>query len=201
MCPPPCHCGPGRVRRLAHRSIAAAALYLVFAAAGAAGAAPASPHSLTARVLNAGQLAGMRPDAKLVIVRTATAWSDGNATQATRLKRWGFAGGVAEALLTPGNSNRYGLSLVIQLSSAANARAALKAEYGSNGPWTHFAVPGIPGAVGFERLTASEGGRNIVFALGPFTYLVAVGWLAGARNSVPRSALITAAKLLYAHVR
>jgi hypothetical protein len=192
----PSHRDP-RGGRIARRSIAVAALCLVLAAAAGA----ASPLPLTGRVLKAGQLPGMRSDAKLVIVRTATAWSEGDATQATRLKRWGFVGGVAEAMLTPGNSNRYGLSLVIQLSSAANARAALKAEYSSNGPWTHFAVPSIPGAVGFERLTSSEGGRNIAFALGPYTYLVGVGWLAGTRNSVPRSALLIAAKLLYARVR
>jgi hypothetical protein len=151
--------------------------------------------------LKAGELPNMRPGAKPVIVRTATAWSDGDSTQTTRLKRWGFVGGVAEAMLTPGNSNRYGLSLVLQLSSAVNARAVLKSEYSSNGPWTHFAVPGIPGAVGFERLTSTSGGRNIAFALGPYTYLVGAGWLAGAHNSVSRSAVIAAAKLVYSRVR
>jgi hypothetical protein len=182
---------------LAYRVIAITALWLV--SVPAAGAAPAL--SLTARVVKAGQLAGMRPDTKLAIIRTATAWSEGNASEATRLKRWGYVGGVAEAMLTPGNSNRYGLSLVIELSSAGNARAAAKAEYSSNGPWVHFAVPGIPGAVGFERLTASDGARNVVFASGPYTYLVAVGWLAGVRNSVSRSALIAAARLVYERVR
>ncbi len=193
----PADSGSWHVRLLAVRTIAAS----VFCLALAAPAAAASPSSLTTRVLKAGQLPDMRPDVKPTIVRTAAAWADGNASKATELKHWGFVGGVAEAMSTPGNSNRYGLSLVIQLSSAVNARAAMKAEYGSNGPWTHFAVAGIPGAVGFERLTRTEGGRNVTFAVGAYTYLVAVGWLGGASNSVSQTALVTAAKLLYSRVR
>lgn len=192
-----CQRSTSRSNRFARASLAAVALALVLA--GAAGAV--SPLPLTARVLKAGELPDMRPGAKPVIIRTATAWSNGDASQETRLKRWGFVGGVAEAMLTPGNSNRYGLSLVIQLSSPVNALAALKAEYSSNGPWTHFDVPGIPGAVGFERLTAKSGGRNIAFAVGPYTYLIGAGWLAGNANSVSRSVLIVAAKLIYARVQ
>lgn len=187
----------GGMRRLARASIAALALLVALAGAATA----ASPLPLTARVLKAGELSGMRPGTKAVLIRTAKAWSQGDTAQAKQLEHWGFVGGVAVAMVTPNNSNRYGLSLVVQLSSAANARSELKAEYSSNGPWTHFAVPGIPGAVGFERVTSSQGGRNVAFALGPYTYLVGAGWLAGPANGVSRSDVIAAARLIYARVR
>ena len=143
----------------------------------------------------------MRPGTKPAIVRNATVWSEGDATEAKLLQHRGFVGAVAEAMVTPGNGNRFGLSLVVQLSSAANARAALKYDYTSGGPWTHFAVPGIPGAVGFERLTSGQGGRNIGFTVGPYTYLVGAGWLAGDSNAVPRSVVIRAARLMYERLR
>ena len=184
-------------RRAAGRTIAVAAVCLALPIAGAS----ASPVLLTARLVKAGQLAGMKPNTKAVIIRSASGWSRGDTAETKALKRLGFVAGVSVALVTPNNSNRYGLSYVIQLSSAANARAELKSEYSSDGPWTHFAVPGIPGAVGFERLNATQGARNVTFALGPYAYLVAAAWLDGAHNSVSRSAVISAAKLVYQRVR
>jgi hypothetical protein len=111
----------------------------------------------------------------------------------------GFVAAVAEQLMTPGNPNRYGLSQVVQLSSAANAKSALKYYYTSNGPWTLFTVTGIPGAVGFEQV-GPQGGRNIGFALGPYFYLTGDGWQNGAKNAISRSALQAAALLIYNRV-
>ena len=59
------------------------------------------------------------------------------------MRQLGFVAAVAEQLMTPGNPNRYGLSQVVQLSSAANAKSALKYYYTSNGPWTRFTVTGF----------------------------------------------------------
>jgi hypothetical protein len=163
----------------------------------------ASSLPLTQRVLKAGQFAGMKPSSPPTVIRSAAAFAQSDTTLAARLRQLGFVAAVPEQLVTPGNPNRYGLSLVVQLSSAANAKAALKAQYGSNGPWTLFTVTGIPGAVGFEQSgpQGAQGGRNIGFALGPYYYLVGAGWQKDAKNAIPRSALQTAALLMYKRFR
>jgi hypothetical protein len=183
------------LRRLARRSaVIAAVLYLVLAGTATA----VTPAPLTTRLLKAGDLAGMkRGPAVVAVVHNATVWAQGNAAEAKLLKRGGFVAAVAESLVTPGNSNRYGLSFVVELSSHANARVALDYDTTTNGPWTRFDVPGVPGAVGFERLTSTEGGRNIAFSIGPYVYLVGVGWLGGNKNAVPRSDVISAAQIAY----
>jgi len=159
----------------------------------------ASSLSLTQRVLKAGQFAGMRPTSSPKVIRSVGALIQGDEPLAARLRQLGVVAAVREQLMTPGNPNRYGLSQVVQLSSAANAKAALKA-YSSGGPWTFFTVTAIPGAVGFEQL-GPQGGRNIGFALGPYFYLAGNGWQDGAKNAVPRSALQAAALLIYDRVR
>ena len=161
----------------------------------------ASSLPLTQRVLKGGQFAGMKPSSPPTVIRSAAAFAQRDTTLAPRLPQLGFVAAVAEELITPGNPNRYGLGMVVQLSSAANAKAALKTQYASNGPWTMFTVTGIPGAVGFEQVAPPQGGRNIGFALGPYFYLVGAGWQNGAKNAIPRSALQVAALLIYNRVR
>ena len=160
----------------------------------------ASSLPLTQRVLKAGQFAGMKPSSPPTVIRNASAFFPGSQALETRMRQFGFVAAVAEQLMTPGNPNRYGLSQVVQLSSAANAKSALKYYYTSNGPWTRFTVTGIPGAVGFAQL-GSQGGRNIGFALGPYFYLTGDGWQGGAKNAISRSALQAAALLTYNRVR
>ena len=161
----------------------------------------ASSLPLTQRVLKAGQFAGLKPSSPPTVIRSAAAFAQSDTTLEARMRHLGFVAAVEEQLMTPGNPNRYGLSLVVQLSSAANAKAALKYYYTANGPWTHFTVTGIPGAVGFEQVGPSQGGRNIGFALGPYFYLAGAGWQNAAKNTIPRSALQTAALLIYNRVR
>jgi hypothetical protein len=189
-----------RVRRLGRATGAAlcAGLVAVGAAAGAGSSLP-----LTQRVLAAGQFAGMRPSKPPVEVRSAIAFAQGNKTEEALLRRWGFVGAVSEQLVTPGNANRYGLSLVVQLSSPANAAAALIADYTAGGPWTRFAVPGIARAVGFAQLGPGdrEGGTNVGFTVGPYTYLVGGGWQGGPKNMISNAAVIAAARLIDARVR
>jgi hypothetical protein len=155
---------------------------------------------LTQRVLTAGQFAGMKPSKTPTVTSGAAAWAQGNKTEAAELRKWGFVAGVAENLVTPGNPNRYGLSLVTQFSSAAGAKAALKADSTTNGPWTYFKDPAIPGAIGFEELSGSEGGRNVGFTVGSYAYLVGAGWQQGAKNAVSRTPLLAAALLIYDRV-
>jgi len=161
----------------------------------------ASSLPLTQRVLKAGQFAGLKPTSPPTVIRNVAAFFQGAKALQARLRRLGFVAGVAEQMMTPGNPNRYGLSQVVQLSSKANAKSALKYFYTSNGPWTLFTVTGIPGAVGFEQVGTSQGGRNVGFALGPYFYLVGDGWQSGAKNAISRSALQAAALLIYHRVR
>jgi hypothetical protein len=160
----------------------------------------ASSLPLTQRVLKAGQFAGMKPSSPPTLIRNASAFFPGAKALEARMRQLGFVGAVVEQLMTPGNPNRYGLSQVVQLSSAANAKSALKYYYTSNGPWTLFTVTGVPGAVGFEQV-GPQGGRNIGFALGPYFYLTGDGWQNGTKNAVPRSALQAAALIISNRVR
>jgi len=184
------------VRSFRCGAVAAASCVLCLLSVGTGVAATSLP--LSQRVLT---FAGMRPGRSPKVIRSAATFTQGDAALAAELRRLGFVAGLAEQLTTPGNSNRFGLSQVVQLSSAANPAAALKYYYTSNGPWTHFTVTGIPGAVGFEQSAGGQGGRNIGFALGRYFYLVGDGWQNGAKNAIPHSALEAAALLLYNRVR
>jgi hypothetical protein len=171
-------------------------------AVAATSAIAASPLPLTGRVLKNGY-AGMRPAKPPVVVKDANTWADGQTGYLATLRREGFVGGIQEQLSTPGNGNRFGISLVEQLASPAGAAAELKSDYTENGPWTRFAVSRIPDAVGFETKPpgGKQGGRNVGFTVGPYFYLVGAGWQGGARNAVPRATVIAAAQKLYDQVR
>jgi hypothetical protein len=162
------------------------------AAAVAYGALP-----LTGRVIS---FAGMSSSAPPAAVKSASAWAKPGGPSQAQLSRWGFVGGVADQLSTPSNSNRYGLSLVIEFSSPSNADAYLKADIAIAGKWTRFSVSGIPGALGFEQNQHSSGGSNVGFVSGPYAYVVGVGWQSGAQNEISNRTLIAAARKLYSRV-
>jgi hypothetical protein len=183
------------VRSLRCVALAAPLMLLCLLSVGTSSAATSLP--LTQRVL---AFAGMKPGSAPTVVRSAGAFASGDPTLAAKLRRLHFVAGVAEQLTASGNPNRFGLSQVVQLSTAANAAAALKYYRTSNGPWTLFTVTGIPGAVGFEQSAGGQGGRNIGFAIGSYFYLVGDGWQNGAKNAIPSSALQAAALLLYNRV-
>ncbi|MGH2850844.1 MAG: hypothetical protein ACRDLP_09530 [Solirubrobacteraceae bacterium] len=145
--------------------------------------------------------AGMKPSSAPTVLHSAAAFASGDAALVAELRHLQFVAGVAEQLQAPGNPNRFGLSQVVQLSSAANATAALRYYHTSNGPWTVFTVSGIPGAVGFEQSAEGQGGRNIGFVVGRFFYLVGDGWQNGAKNAIPSSTLQAAGLRLYNRVR
>ena len=174
---------------------AVAALVLGLTAAGAAATSSSLP--LTQRVTT---FAGMRSSTRPSAVRSVAAWAASTSVSESRLRAWGFVGGIADQLATPGNSDRYGLSLVVELSSHANAEAYLKSVYTTNGPWTRFSASGIPGAVGFEQKQSGQGGSNVGFVDGPYMYLVGVGWQGASSNEIPNKTLVAAAQQLYKRV-
>jgi hypothetical protein len=111
--------------------------------------------------------------------------------------------GIADSLITPDNQDRYGLSLVEQFSSPRSAAAELAHETGPSapgGPWTYFAVSGMPQARGFETIDQESGGRNVGFADGAFYYVVGAGWNGGASNAVSRAQVIAATLRLFHRV-
>ena len=163
---------------------------------------------LAERVLRTGELGGMVPTSSPTVTVGAMAWAageglqpDGIENEAARLRSLGFSEGVAENLKTRGNSDRFGLSLVERFSSPAAARAELAHAARPGGGWTYFAVPGIPGARGFEARGARYGGRNVAFTAGGFYYLVGAGWSRpSAADQIARGGVIAAAQLLYGRV-
>jgi hypothetical protein len=163
---------------------------------GAPATSAGSTLPLTARVLHVGDFLGLRPQNRVVVVRSPEQWAltepPGGFFDAARLRKDGFAGGIFEQLRWRAR-NIEGLSMVVQLGSPAAARKYLTMY---NGLHTPFPVAGIPGARGF----GDQGGINIVFADGDYAYLVGAGWQPGSTHKVTKVQLLAAAKLLYHRV-
>jgi hypothetical protein len=162
--------------------------------------AAAKTLSLTQRVLSAGEFAGMKPSASPTVATGAATWADGNGSELKQLRNLDFVAGVAENLVTPGNQNRFGLSMVMQFKSASAATSELKTASTTNGPWKYFTVTGIPGARGFEGSSSTSGGVNVAFTVGFYYYLEGAGWQSSSSNAVSSKATIAAAQLIYHRV-
>jgi len=126
---------------------------------------------------------------------------------ASRMAHEGFAGVWSRQLGTSSQRSYDGLSWVMQLRSPSAARAEVAgnvsdAKTHTNAPATYsaFAVSSIPGAHGYQVGSATAGGMNVVFADGPFVYLVGVGWQSTPPSLPSRGSLISAARKLYARV-
>jgi hypothetical protein len=187
--------------------LAAAVMVGVLLTVTWSGVAAASPRPLplSARLLRAGDFPGFTLEAPRSL-KTAKAWVAGDTSltpaqagaQVARLTREGFKEVLVE-YLDDTQGPRNGVSFVMQLGSAASARAELAAEVryekAYHAPLT-FQVSTIPGAVGF----GGSGGENVVFADGPFLYLVGNAWGARSTRNPRHAALIEAATKLYQRV-
>lgn len=185
--------------------------FFVVAVAVWSGVALASPKPLPlrARLLQRGEFPGFTLEAARSF--TAEGWIASDSTlspgqvkaQVARLKREGFKGLVSE-YLDDAQGPQNGLSWVMQLGSAASARSELAANLSyektsGNAPAT-FHIRAIPGAVGFGGPSSGGGGENIIFADGPFLYLLGNAW-SGSTHNPKHAALIAAATKLYHRVR
>jgi hypothetical protein len=193
-------------------TVAVAVGFLV--GAGVALAAP-KPLPLRARLIERGEFAGFRPEAKAQSFRTAKAWVGRGphvsvaqkSAEIARLHREGFVAVLAE-FLDRGSERQSGLSWVMQLGSAASARAELKADLSENkaqttaggGSFAAFRIPPIPGAKGYRVSGGGSVGENVFFADGPFLYLVGQGFSSADKTPPPRAGLIAAVKKLYKRV-
>jgi hypothetical protein len=169
-------------------------------------AATREPLALSARVIRRGEFTGYVPGTRESVKTPEGYLVDTNMTLperkawATRLNGEGFKQDLTE-FLNGRQGPQTGLSGVMQLGSDASARAEFVAElrfYEGKLAQT-FRVKTIPGAVGYGFTGSGEGGENVLFADGPFLYIVGYGWIGNA-HSPKHSALIDAATKLYVRV-
>ena len=188
------------------RSLSVAVVSCFVVGTGVALAAP-TPLPLRDRLIKQGDFAGYRPESAKQSFKTAKSWVAGGphlaAAQTSaaiaRLHREGFVAVLSE-FLDRGSERGNGLSWVMQLGSAASARAELKADLTEDkqggGSFSAFSVPGIPGARGYRVSGGGGIGENIYFADGPFLYLVGQGFTSVDKNPPTRAGLITAVRAL-----
>lgn len=170
---------------------------------------PAAARALGTRVLAADELPGFAPqvlspstsaaDWAAVEVRPAQA-----AKETARLKRLGFIAGLSEQLsATNGDEAQTGLSLVERFPSARAAASEVAAQLRrskASGNFKAFGVPGIPGARGFDLAGRNGAGQNVVFADGPYYYLVGTGWSTQTPQPPARADVVNGAQRLYRRV-
>jgi hypothetical protein len=192
--------------------VALLAVFFATVVPSAIAAGSQRPLPLNARLLKRGEFAGFTPQAPRSY-GTAKAWVATGAhtgltaaqarSEVARLTHEGFKKLLTE-FLNSALGKGSGLSWVMQLGSPASARAELAAEARRDRAQGHvaetFQVRAIPGAFAFGDVGGgSGGGENIVFADGPFLYLLGNGWSGSAHNP-KHAALIAAATKLYKRV-
>jgi hypothetical protein len=167
---------------------------------------------LSARLIQASDFAGYAPEPSPTAYRSPRSWDslDTGLTAAqvsadiARLHREGFKEVLVEYLdRAPGKQN--GVSWVMQLGSPAAASAELAASLAEDkaqnpGTFSSYSVPGIAGARGYRVSGNGFIGENVLFADGPFLYLVGEGWTSGQRNAPTRADLVAAVTKLYKRV-
>jgi hypothetical protein len=201
-----------------HRSSTALVfLSVVFLLAGSCDAAVASPAPLppSARLIRAGDLPASKPEPATIAYKSARAWVDSDtlltrsqsSAAIARLGREGFKIVLVE-YLDRGSGRQNGVSWVMQLGSPAAARAELVATASDDqalnvsrgGSVLVYPVPGIAAARGYRAAGNGQVGENVLFADGPFLYLVGEGWSTGDRHPPTRAELLTGVRKLYRRV-
>jgi hypothetical protein len=192
--------------------VGASLVVAIVAGLAAALGVAATPLPLSARLIEAADFAGYVPEPSPKAYRSARNWDslDTGLTAAqvsadvARLHREGFKQVLVEYLdRAPAKQN--GVSWVMQLGSPAAARAELAASLAEDkaqnpGTFLAYAVPGIAAARGYRVSGNGFIGENVLFADGPFLYLVGEGWTAGQRNAPTRAELVAAVMKLYERV-
>jgi hypothetical protein len=195
------------------RSLSVAVVSCLLVGTGVALAS--KPLPLRDRLIKRGDFGGFRPESTKHSFKTAKAWVAGGphptaaqtSAEIARLRREGFVAVLAE-FLDRGSARGNGLSWVMQLGSAASARAELKVDLTENkaqttasgGSFSAFSVPAVPRARGYRVSGGGSVGENIFFADGRFLYLVGQGWSSADKNPPTRRGLITAVTTLYQRV-
>ena len=193
------------------RIVVASLAVAVAAGLAASSGGAASPLPLSARLIQAADFAGYVPEPSPKDYRSARTWTSLDTSlipsqvsaDVARLHREGFKDVLVEYLdRAPGKQN--GVSWVMRLGSAAAARAELAAslaeDKAQNPGYSTYSVPGIAAARGYHVSGNGFIGENILFADGPFLYLVGEGWTEGRKNAPNRADLVAAVSKLYDRV-
>jgi hypothetical protein len=170
--------------------------------------APPPLRNLSGRVLQAGELAGYAPEGARVLGTNAASWVGGlglspaeRASETSRLERLGFVGAVRERLGPAGGPGEaYSIVLLFRSPRAARTNLATEARALTPGSNVVATPEGIPGSRGFTITSGGITRANVLFAVGPYYYLVSSSFPTGAKNAPELFPLITAAKHLYARV-
>ncbi len=124
--------------------------------------------------------------------------------QLAALEERGFVAGAFEQLKAPRTADA--VRVVIGFETAAGAKADVQSgieDQPGEGEVEKFAVPGVPGAEGFD-VFGQQGliGRNVAFNVGEYEYILGVATQQPAsKPQVGRSELAGAAKQWYDAVR
>jgi prepilin-type processing-associated H-X9-DG protein len=186
---------------------------VAFAAVTSAAAAPTLP--LSQRILMNGEMPGFnrhltaKPVSDEVRFMKALGERGSMATRdAASLRADGFIAGIVQPMLPTSRKRQVqGVSYVFQLGSPGLAKARVIREFNTGRTFAkqnkiNFRqfTTGIPGARGFAQQSPDFGsGVNILFADGPYVYLVGQG--AVTRKAIDGNAVITAAKRLFRRVK
>ena len=171
--------------------------------------APPALRAIAGRVLIAGDLPGLARHGPRTLGINANSWvaEEGlpqyeRAKEVRRLEALGFVRAVRERLVPAAENGPEAISLVAQFRSvhAALEDVAAEAKVGEAHGAPPFAAPTIPGARGFGGASGVTTGYNVAFAVGPYYYLVGVGYATGTPRAPTRENLITAAQRLYSRV-
>jgi hypothetical protein len=203
------HGRPCNSYRVTTTRAAAAVVIAVVLLEGAAGAwAAPKPLPLRARVIERGEFGPLSPAGSPKLYRRATSWVSipGSGLTRPQIKAWLTTlerNGFEQALLQPLGRPERGVSWVMQLASSAAAKDAFTTTYlvliPHVGALRTFSDPAVPGSRGWESSGGGYDGRNILFADGPFIYLVGQAWVHGAAPP-PRSEILGSVTHLFRRV-
>jgi hypothetical protein len=173
-------------------------------------AANLSASTLTDRVLPASALPGFIKTADPAVLHSALSWatsaerSTDPTSEAQRLRRLGFISGVDEHLHGRFPLAAEAVSVVERFHSAVAARAELayqrhstfatEAAHAQMVTWLR-GIP-IPGAFGWVVKSAQLSGINVMFASGPYDYLIGSGAAPGTHGAPTQAQIIDAAQFV-----
>jgi hypothetical protein len=158
--------------------------------------------ALEQRVVGEGELRGFKALGEPVAAANAAAWAqaglpgDQAQAEAARLRSAGFVAGVAQPLVAANLRGAEGVSTVVQYRSAERARAevtyVVRTAEEAGGSFKEFKVPGIADAHGYTTGTDGAKSHDVVFAAGPYVYVLGVAFPEKLDNP-PRPSQIAAA--------
>jgi hypothetical protein len=157
---------------------------------GANARRPASDPNLQVRVARLGEVQGFWAVNCPIALTDATAWAEGDGSEASTLHHEGFRIGVREALRS--RSGDIGDSVALRFRSAAGARADLErreSAAGHQGDATSFGVPGSPVVHAYTVRTPAVTTIRVAFTRGADEYAIVVEAAARARVAALQRAL------------